>query len=160
MSILKRLQEEKNARLRGKLYHKTQIDFCYNTNHIEGSKLTHEQTRFIFETNTIGGEKTVKVDDIIETANHFRAFDFMLETIEKRLSEELIKEFHKVLKQSTSDSYRDWFAVDDYKKLPNEIAGNPTTAPEQVAQEMQKLLTDYHGKKEIVEKFIVNGREN
>lgn len=155
-TILNRLLQEKNSGMKGGLYHRTQIDFCYNTNHIEGSKLTHEQTRFIYETNTIGAEKVVSVDEVIETANHFRAFDFMLENASKPISETMIKEFHKILKQSTSDSYKDWFAVGDYKKLPNEVGGNPTTMPENVAEEMAKLLANYNAKTEKAFRDLVD----
>ncbi len=147
--ILHRLLQEKNSGMKGGLYHRTQIDFSYNTNHIEGSRLTHEQTRYIFETNTIGvAGEAIRVDDIIETANHFRAFDFILEKATESITEMMIKEMHRILKQSTSDSYKDWFAVGDYKKLPNEIGGNPTTPPEKVSEEMQFLLEKYHSKTE------------
>lgn len=155
-TILDRLLQEKNSGMKGGLYHRTQIDFCYNTNHIEGSKLTHEQTRFIYETNTIGAEQVVSVDEVIETANHFRAFDFMLENASEPIAETMIKEFHKILKQSTSDSYKDWFAVGKYKKLPNEVGGNPTTMPENVAEEMAKLLANYNAKTEKTFRDLVD----
>lgn len=155
--LLERLLQERQSQLKGGIYHRTQIDFCYNTNHIEGSKLSQEQTRHIFETNTIGGtEQGIRVDDIIETANHFRAFDFMLYNALEPLSPEIIKEFHAILKSSTSDSRKDWFAVGDYKKLPNEVGGNPTTAPEKVAREMADLLDQYHQKEEKTLRDLVD----
>lgn len=147
--LLNRLLQEKQSKIKGGIYHRTQIDFCYNTNHIEGSQLTHEQTRHIFETNTFGGSKHgINVDDIIETSNHFRAFDFMLDNVTAFLSQDIIKEFHHILKSSTSDSRKDWFAVGQYKKLPNEVAGNATTMPEAVDTEMTLLLAEYHQKQE------------
>lgn len=147
-NLLEILKREKNARISGGIYHKIQIDLTYNSNHIEGSRLTHEQTRYIYETNTIGLEKqAVNIDDIIETANHFRCIDFIIETAEKPLSESLIKELHRILKSSTSDSRNDWFAVGDYKKLPNEVGGMPTSLPENVEREMKKLIAEYNGVK-------------
>lgn len=145
--LLNRLLQEKQNKIKGGIYHRTQIDFCYNTNHIEGSRLTHEQTRHIFETNTVGGaEQGIRVDDIIETSNHFRAFDFMLDNATAPLSQDMIKAFHHILKSSTSDSRADWFAVGQYKKLPNEVGGNATTLPENVEAEMTNLLDEYHQK--------------
>lgn len=145
--LLERLQQEQQAKLKGGIYHRTQIDFCYNSNHIEGSRLTHEQTRHIFETNTLlASEQATSVDDIIETANHFRAFDWMLNNARIPLTEALIKELHAILKAGTSDSRQEWFEVGDYKKLPNEVGGNPTTAPEETAQAMSNLLATYHQK--------------
>ena len=150
MNLLTRLLEEKESQLRGGIYHRTQIDFCYNSNHIEGSQLTHEQTRYIFETNTIGAtDQAIKVDDIVETSNHFRAFDFMIDKAMQPLSEKMIKEFHSILKTGTSDSRKDWFAVEDYKKLPNEVGGKTTTLPEDVAAQMGYLLENYHQKKAL-----------
>ena len=129
----------------GGIYHKVQIDRTYNSNHIEGSRLTHDQTRYIFETNTIGFEnEAVNVDDVIETANHFRCIDMVIDQAGSALTEKLIKELHFVLKTGTSDSRKDWFAVGEYKKLPNEVGGNDTTLPEKVADEMRKLLADYN----------------
>ena len=145
--LLKRLLQEKETKLKGGIYHRTQIDFCYNSNHIEGSQLTHEQTRYIFETNTIGiTEQAVKIDDILEAINHFKAFDAMLEYATEPLTQEMIKTFHGILKADTSDSNKDWFAIGDYKKLPNEVGGNATSLPENVEQEMTALLVDYHQK--------------
>ncbi len=145
MPLLVVLREQKDARLKGGIYHRTQIDLTYNSNHIEGSCLTQDQTRYIFETNTIGIEgESVRVDDIIETTNHFRCIDIIIDRADERLTESLIKELHAVLKAGTSDSRRDWFAVGDYKRLPNEVGGNDTTAPEDVKREMRALLAEYN----------------
>lgn len=147
-TLLEVLQAEKRSRLSGGIYHKVQIELTYNSNHIEGSRLTHEQTRYIFETNTIGAEGAVRVDDVVETANHFRCIDIVIENAEKRLSESFIKELHKTLKNGTSDGRLDWFAVGEYKNLPNEVGELPTTSPEQVESEIKKLLAEYNGTKE------------
>ena len=149
MPLLVVLREQKDARLKGGIYHRTQVDLTYNSNHIEGSRLTHDQTRYIFETNTIGIEgESVRVDDIIETTNHFRCIDIIIDRADERLTESLIKELHAELKAGTSDSRRDWFAVGDYKRLPNEVGGNDTTAPEDVKREMTALLSEYNAKKQ------------
>ena len=148
MPLLVVLRQEKEAKFKGGIYHKTQIDLTYNSNHIEGSRLTHEQTRYIFETNTIGIEgESVRVDDIIETTNHFRCIDLIIDRADERLTESLIKELHLILKSGTSDSRKDWFTVGDYKRLPNEVGGNETTAPEDVHREIKALLKEYNGKK-------------
>lgn len=148
MPLLTRLRQEKESVQKGGIYHRTQIDLTYNSNHIEGSRLTHDQTRYIFETSTIGIEgESIRVDDIIETTNHFRCIDLIIDRAEERLSEGLIKELHAMLKSGTSDSRRDWFAVGAYKRLPNEVGGNATTAPEAVKSEMQELLKTYNAKK-------------
>ena len=148
MPLLVVLRQEKEAKLKGGIYHKTQIDLTYNSNHIEGSRLTHDQTRYIFETNTIGIEgESVRVDDIIETTNHFRCIDLIIDRAEERLTENLIKELHLILKSGTSDSRKDWFTVGDYKRLPNEVGGNETTAPEDVHREIKTLLKEYNSKK-------------
>ncbi len=145
MPLFAVLREQKDAKLKGGIYHRTQIDLTYNSNHIEGSRLTHDQTRYIFETNTIGIEgESVRVDDIIETTNHFRCIDIIIDRAGERLTESLIKELHAVLKAGTSDSRRDWFAVGDYKRLPNEVGGNDTTAPEDIKREMKALLAEYN----------------
>lgn len=146
--ILESLQEQKQMRLKGGLYHKVQIDLTYNSNHIEGSKLTHDQTRYIFETNTIGVEKdsAVNVDDIVETANHFHCIDFIIDNACKPLDEEMIKTLHSLLKSGTSDSRKDWFAVGDYKRLPNEVGGIETSEPEHVQEDMAALLSEYNSK--------------
>ena len=144
-SLLQILREQKAAKMNGGIYHKVQIDLTYNSNHIEGSRLTHDQTRYIFETNTIGFEnEAVNVDDVIETSNHFRCIDMVIDQAGSALTEKFIKELHFVLKTGTSDSRKDWFAVGDYKKLPNEVGGNDTTLPENVAGEIRKLLADYN----------------
>ena len=133
----------------GVIYYKTQIDLTYNSNHMEGSRLTHDQTRYIFETNTIGVEKEVlNVDDVIETANHFRCIDMIIDHAKATLTEKFIKELHLILKNGTSDSRKDWFAVGDYKKLPNEVGGRDTALPEEVADKMKALLTEYNAKEE------------
>lgn len=147
--LLKRLREEKEGKVSGGIYHRTQIDLTYNSNHIEGSKLTHEQTRYIFETNTIGiTDASVNVDDIVETTNHFRCIDLIIDRAEDKLSEAFIKEIHRILKTGTSDSRRFWFNVGDYKKLPNEVGGNATCPPEEVHARMKTLLASYNDKKE------------
>ena len=147
MALLNILQEEKKKKYSGGIYHKTQIDLTYNSNHMEGSRLTHEQTRYIFETNTIGIENEVlNVDDIIETANHFRCIDMIIDHAKAPLTEKFIKELHRILKSSTSDSRKDWFAVGNYKKLPNEVGGMDTTLPEDVVDKMKALLAEYNSK--------------
>lgn len=147
-SLLTRLKEEKECKIKGGIYHKVQVDMTYNSNHIEGSKLTHDQTRYIFETNTIGiNSEAVKVDDIVETANHFKAIDYIIDNAHKQISETMIKELHRILKSNTTDSRLDWFAVGEYKKLPNQVGGNDTTQPEDVAKEMKNLLAKYNQSK-------------
>ena len=147
-TLLEILLYEKAAKYSGGIYHKTQIEMTYNSNHIEGSRLTHDQTRYIFETNTIGvtGE-AVNVDDVIETANHFRCIDFIIEHAKSALTEKMIKKLHLMLKTGTSDARQDWFAVGAYKKMPNEVGGMATALPEDVAAEMQALLAAYSAKK-------------
>ncbi|HFU4109802.1 TPA: Fic family protein [Streptococcus suis] len=141
-----RLVREKENRNKGGLYHKVQIELAFNSNHIEGSQLTHDQTRYIYETNTIGFEEnsTIKVDDIIETTNHFTAFDFLLDSFQDDLNETWIKDIHAILKRGTSDSRKLWFQVGDYKLYPNEVGGRETTLPEKVESDMQELLNSYH----------------
>ena len=147
--LLKRLREEKEGRINGGIYHRTQIDLTYNSNHIEGSRLTHDQTRYIFETNTIGiTDDAVNVDDIVETTNHFRCIDLIIDRAEERLSESMVKELHRILKAGTSDSQKEWFNVGDYKKLPNEVGGRETCPPEQVHARMKVLLAEFNAKKE------------
>ena len=139
------LKAEKAARLSGGIYHRVQIELTYNSNRIEGSRLTQDQTRFIFETNTIGmAEASVNVDDIVETVNHFRCIDLIIDQTNAPLSEKLIKQLHLILKNGTSDARKDWFAVGEYKHLPNEVGGNETAAPEEVAPRMQKLIQAYN----------------
>ena len=148
-TLLEVLQAEKASRLSGGIYHKVQIDFTYNSNHMEGSRLTHDQTRYIFETNTIGvHETTLNVDDIVETANHFRCIDLIIDRAGSIINEALIKQLHAMLKNGTSDSRKDWFAVGDYKKLPNEVGGKVTALPKEVPAKMKELIADYNAKKE------------
>jgi hypothetical protein len=148
--LLDILQEEKSSGYSGGIYHKTQIEFTYNSNHIEGSSLTHEQTRYIFETNTIGVETgSINVDDVIETANHFRLVSLIIDNAKSILTEEFIKELHLILKNGTSDSRKEWFAVGDYKKLPNEVGGMNTALPKEVSDKMKELLNEYNAKEEI-----------
>lgn len=149
LSLLDILQDQKSGKYPGGIYHKTQIDLTYNSNHMEGSRLTHDQTRYIFETNTIGVENEVlNVDDVIETANHFRCIDRIIDHAKSVLTEKFIKELHLTLKSGTSDSRKEWFAVGDYKKLPNEVGGVETALPEEVACKMKRLLTEYNAKEE------------
>lgn len=146
--LLSILREQKNMKLKGGIYHRTQIDLTYNSNHIEGSRLSHEQTRFIFETNTIGiTDQSVRVDDIIETTNHFRCIDLIIEQADEKLTEDFIKKLHLILKSGTSDSTKDWFMVGDYKRFPNEVGGIDTCEPEMVHKEMVRLLKEYNAKK-------------
>ena len=149
MPLLTTLREQKEMKLKGGIYHKTQIDLTYNSNHIEGSRLTHEQTRFIFGTNTIGmtGE-SINVDDVIETVNHFRCIDLIIDKTEEHLTEGFIKQLHEILKSGTSDSRKDWFSVGDYKRLPNEVGEQHTCPPEEVHRQMKALLADYNSKRE------------
>ena len=149
-TLLEILQEEKSSGYSGGIYHKTQIELTYNSNHIEGSSLTHEQTRYIFETNTIGVETgSINVDDVIETANHFRLVSLIIENAKSVLTEEFIKQLHLILKTGTSDSRKEWFAVGDYKKLPNEVGGRNTVIPEEVSDKMKELLNKYNAKEKI-----------
>lgn len=146
-TLLDILKDEKKNKYSGGIYHKTQIELTYNSNHIEGSRLTREQTRYIFETNTIGLENEVlNVDDIIETTNHFRCIDMIIDHANATLTEKLIKELHLTLKNGTSDSRKEWFAVGADKKLPNEVGGMETSLPEEVVDKMKHLLTEYNAK--------------
>lgn len=144
--LLNALKEQKDMQLKGGIYHRVQIDLTYNSNHIEGSRLTQDQTRFIFETHTIGASTdTINIDDVIETTNHFRCIDLIIEkAASKRLTETLIKELHLMLKSGTSDSRKEWLRVGEYKKLPNEVGGNETCPPAEVAARMRSLLADYN----------------
>ena len=147
ITLLDILKEQKASKYSGGIYHKTQIELTYNSNHIEGSRLTHDQTRYIFETNTIGVEKEVlNVDDVIETVNHFHCIDIIIDSARAVLTEKFIKDLHFILKNGTSDSRKDWFVVGDYKKLPNEVGGMDTTIPEDVADKMKILLMEYNAK--------------
>lgn len=146
-TLLEILRDEKQAKLSGGIYHKIQIELTYNSNHMEGSRLSHDQTRYIYETNTIGmTNDVVNVDDIVETANHFRCIDLIIERAEGNITESLMKELHRILKSGTSDSRLDWFAVGDYKRIPNEVGGKDTTAPEDVPAAIKELLAEYNRK--------------
>jgi len=158
INVLDILREQKEMKLKGNLYHQTQVSFAYNTNHIEGSTLTEDQTRYIFETNTIlfEGDTIAKVDDILETSNHFKLVDYMLNVADKKLTEKIIKEFHKILKDGTSDSRVEWFNVGEYKQRANTIgSGIKTTSPNNVEKEMSKLIDWYNSIKQITIKPIV-----
>lgn len=147
-TILERLKLEKKSKMPGGIYHKIQIELTYNSNHIEGSRLTHDQTRHIYETNTIGvKDSVINVDDIVETANHFRCIDYIIDMVNYPISESMIKQLHSLLKAGTSDSRKAWFAVGDYKKLENEVGGIKTTKPKDVEKEMRNLLKKYNCKK-------------
>ena len=149
LTVLDILQEEKRSSYSGGIYHKLQIDLTYNSNHIEGSRLTYDQTRYIFETNTIGvQDEALNIDDVIETVNHFRCIDLMIDRANEVLSEKFIKELHFTLKSGTSDSRKEWFAIGNYKKMPNEVGGMETALPEEVADKMKNLLIEYRSKKE------------
>ncbi len=152
MKLLETLQAEKSSHLKGGIYHKTQIKLAYNTNRIEGSKLSEEQTRYIYETNTLfteKGDETANIDDIIETVNHFHCFDYMLKIAEEPLSEMHIKEFHRILKTNTSDARKDWFRVGDYKQQPNVVGGIETVKPSEVQQHIVELLHNYNEKEAV-----------
>ena len=156
-TLLDILKVEQAAKTSGGIYHKLQIELTYNSNHIEGSRLTHDQTRYIFETNTIGAtDGTMNVDDIVETANHFKCIDMIITQAKYQLSEKFIKELHRTLKSGTSDSRLDWFSVGDYKRMPNEVGGKETAPPEQVADEIKKLLAEYNAVKEKTLEEIID----
>lgn len=149
-TLLAFLKREKDAGLNGGIYHKIQIDLTYNSNHIEGSKLTHDQTRYIFETKTLGvTDKAVKVDDIVETVNHFRCVDLIIEGAHTKLTESFIKQLHFILKSGTTDSQKSWFKVGDYKMLENEVGGSETTKPVEVFGAIKALLKEYNSKSKI-----------
>ena len=157
ITLLDILKEQKASKYSGGIYHKTQIELTYNSNHMEGSKLTHDQTRYIFETNTIGMENEVfNVDDIIETANHFRCIDLIIDNAKVTLTEKFIKNIHLILKNGTSDSRKDWFAVGNYKRVPNEVGGMATASPEEVSTKMKVLLGEYARKNEITFEDILD----
>lgn len=148
--LLQRLRDEQQAHLKGGIYHRTQIDLTYNSNHIEGSRLTKEQTRYIFETNTLGvTTDNTRIDDILETVNHFRCIDYIIAHATDRITETHIKELHKILKTNTSDSQKTWFAVGDYKRLANEVGGEETALPADVHRRMKELLAEYNNLKHI-----------
>lgn len=144
-TLLDILKLEKESKLKGGIYHKVQIELTYNSNHIEGSRLTHDQTRYIYETNTIGlTNEVINVDDIVETANHFRCIDLIIDKANLNITENLIKQLHFILKNGTTDSRKNWFVVGDYKKLPNEVGGRVTTSPEKVEDEIKSLIEWYN----------------
>lgn len=146
--LLYALKEQKGIKLKGGIYHRTQIDLTYNSNHIEGSKLTHDQTRYIFETNTIGiTDAVISVDDVLETVNHFRCIDYIIDHAEEKLTESFIKQLHLLLKFGTSDGAKDWFAIGEYKLLPNEVGGMETCRPENVHREIKSLINTYNSVK-------------
>lgn len=153
--ILQTLREEKDAKISGGLYHELQVRMTYNSNHIEGSRLTEDQTRMIFETNTLNIGDGVSVDDILETAHHFRAIDYVIECADETLSEEIIKKLHYILKHDTKDAMFDWFAVGDYKKRPNVVGGRETAKPKDVPARMKRLLEDYAKKQTVSFEDIV-----
>ena len=155
--LLTRLREEKESRQKGGIYHRTQIDLTYNSNHIEGSRLTKEQTRYIFETNTLGiTTENTRIDDILETVNHFRCVDYIIDHATEKITEAHIKELHRMLKSNTSDSQRAWFAVGEYKRLANEVGGEPTVLPEKVHMRMKALLAEYNQHKSIELEHILD----
>lgn len=155
--LLAALRAQKAGKKKGGIYHRVQIDLTYNSNHMEGSRLTHDQTRYIFETNTIGiTDDTVNVDDIIETTNHFRAIDYIIDETDGKLTEAYIKHLHWLLKSGTSDERKDWFRVGNYKKLPNEVGGKDTVAPEDVHKEIKALLRAYDAKKKPTFEDIID----
>lgn len=161
VTLLDILKVQKASRQSGGIYHKTQIELTYNSNHMEGSRLTHDQTRYIFETNTIGADNEVlNVDDVVETVNHFRCIDLIIDHAKAPLTEKLIKELHLILKNGTSDSRKEWFAVGDYKKLPNEVGGRETALPEEVADQMKVLLKSYNEKAETTLEDILEFHVN
>ena len=147
-TLLAVLREAKESKTQGGIYHQVQIDLTYNSNHIEGSKLSHDQTRYIYETNTIGmKDEIINIDDIVETVNHFKCIDMIIDNANYKLSERFIKQLHFVLKSGTSDSRKDWFAVGEYKRYPNEVGGMETVLPEQVEERVQQLLNQYNQNK-------------
>ena len=155
--LLTRLREEKDSKLKGGIYHRTQIDLTYNSNHIEGSRLTKEQTRYIFETNTLGiTTEITSVDDIMETVNHFRCIDYVIDHAMDKITEAHVKQLHAILKMNTSDSHKSWFAVGDYKRLPNEVGGEETVLPEDVHNRMKALIGEYNAIKKVEFDDILN----
>ncbi len=148
--LLQILRDEKDARMPGGIYHRLQIDLTYNSNHIEGSSLTRDQTRLIFETRTIGPQEgAVNVDDVIETVNHFNCIDYVIDTAGRRLTQAYVKRLHLMLKTGTNDAMREWFTVGDYKQLPNEVGGVMTAEPEEVEGAMTDLLDWYEAREQI-----------
>lgn len=155
--LLQRMRQEKEAHLKGGIYHRTQIDLTYNSNHIEGSRLTKEQTRFIFETNTLGiTSEDTRIDDIMGTVNHFRCIDYIIDHATDQITEIHIKQLHKILKTNTSDSQKSWFAVGDYKRLANEVGGEETARPEDVHKRLKSLLSKYYKIKTVTLENILD----
>ena len=155
--LLSRLRKEQASKLKGGIYHRTQIDLTYNSNHIEGSRLTKEQTRYIFETNTLGiTTENTRIDDIIETVNHFRCIDYIIDHTTDKITETHIKQLHLLLKTNTSDSQKDWFAVGEYKRLANEVGGEETAKPEEVHKRMKSLVAEYNTLKQVTFDDILN----
>lgn len=155
--LLQRMRQEKESHLKGGIYHRTQIDLTYNSNHIEGSRLTKEQTRFIFETNTLGiTSEDTRIDDIMETVNHFRCIDYIIDHATDQITEIHIKQLHKILKTNTSDSQKSWFAVGDYKRLANEVGGEETARPEDVHKRLKSLLSKYYKIKTVTLEDILD----
>ena len=155
--LIQRLREEKESKLRGGIYHRTQIDLTYNSNHIEGSRLTKEQTRHIFETNTLGiSAQSTRIDDIMETVNHFRCIDYVIDHATDKITETHLKQLHLILKNNTSDSRKSWFAIGDYKRLPNEVGGEETTNPEDVSKHIKNILSEYNALKKVQFDDILN----
>ena len=153
--ILQILRDEKEPKISGGLYHELQVRMAYNSNHIEGSRLSEEQTRMIFETNTIDAGECIPVDDILEAVHHFRALDYVIDVAEEELSEEIIKHLHYILKHDTADSRLPWFAAGDYKKRANMVGGRDTAKPEEVPGRMKELLETYNAKKNITIEDVI-----
>ena len=147
--VLQTLREEKEHRISGGLYHELQVRMTYNSSHMEGSRLSEEQTRMIFETNTVGAEDGLPVDDILETVHHFRAIDDVIDTAEEPLTEAHIRHLHLLLKRDTRDASLPWFAVGEYKRRPNTVGGRETASPGEVPERMRSLLAAYGEKKEV-----------
>jgi len=148
--LLSRLSEEKEMRLKGGIYHRIQIDLTYNSNHMEGSRLSKEQTRFIFETATLGATtEDTRIDDIVETVNHFRCIDYVIDHAHEKITEAHIKQLHLLLKSNTTDSLKDWFSVGEYKQLPNEVGGMDTTSPGEVRKRMKALVAEYNALRHV-----------
>ena len=154
--ILQTLREEKDAKISGGLYHELQVRMTYNSNHIEGSRLTEDQTRLIFETNTLNIGDGVPVDDVLETVHHFRAIDYVIDSAADVLTEDIIKKLHYILKHDTKDSTLDWFAVGEYKKRPNVVGGRETAKPKDVPAQIKKLLEDYNAKQDVSVNDIIS----
>ena len=155
-TLLEVLLEEKEGQVKGGIYHKLQIEMTYNSNHIEGSKLTHDQTRYIYETKTIGvTEENINVDDIIETSNHFRCVDVVIESAKYKLSESFIKQLHFILKSGTSDSRKTWFKLGDYKLMDNEVGGEDICLVSEVKAQIKELLKKNNLKQKVTVEDII-----